>query len=132
MIRRSKFKTVLWSVYLVIMSCYAILGLVSLPQNPKEYIGVIASFIWCIGLFGFIFQRRILYKIFWRIWFSLILVSAAGAFTIFTFTTFTTFTKITLSHKDFLFYGAVFILFFPMYYALHAYAYRSPNIWQAI
>ena len=111
------------------MACNAILGLVSIPQNPEEYIGVIAGFIWCIGLFGFIFQRRILYKIFWRIWFSLILVTAACAFTFFTFTMFT---KITLSHTELLFYGAVFILLFPMYYALYAYAYRSPNIWQAI
>ena len=129
MITRSKYKTVLWSVYLAIMACNAILGLVDLPQKPIEYIGVVASFIWCIGLFGFIFQRRILHRIFWRIWFSLILVAAASAFT---FITFTVFTNITQSHKQLLFYGAGLILLFPMYYALYTYAYRSPSVWQSI
>ena len=129
MIIRSKYKTVLWSVYLAIIACNAILGLVDLPQKPIEYIGVVASFIWCIGLFGFIFQRRILHRIFWRIWFSLVLVAAASAFTVITFTMFT---NITQSHTELLFYGAVFALFFPMYYALYAYAYRSPSVWQTI
>ena len=54
MIIRSKYKTVLWSVYLAIMACNAILGLVDLPQKPIEYIGVLASFIWSIGLLVFL------------------------------------------------------------------------------
>lgn len=124
---RSKYKTVLWSVYLAIMASNAILGLVPLPQNSKEYIGVVASFIWCIGLFGFIFQRRILHKMFWRLWFSLILVFTASSFTFFTFTMFTSTTQ---THTQHLFYGAVIMLIFPMYYALYAYAYRSPSVWQ--
>ena len=129
MINRSKYKTVLWSVYLAIMVCGTILELLPPPQNPKEYIGIVSGFIWCIGLFGFIFQRRILHKLFWRLWFSLILVATAIAFTFFTFMMFT---SVTQTHTQMLISGATLILIFPMYYALYAYAYRSPNIWQSI
>ena len=129
MTTRSKYKTVLWSVYLAIMASNAIWGLVHLPQNPKDFIGVVASFVWCVGLFGFIFQRRILHKLFWRIWFSLILIVSAIALTFITFTMFTNFTQ---SHTQLLFYGAALIMLFPMYYALYAYAYRSPSVWQAV
>ena len=122
---RSKYKTVLWSVYLTIIVCSTVWDLVPLPQNPKEYIGVVASFIWCIGLFGFIFQRRILHKLFWRILFSLILAAAAAAFTVFIFM-FTSFTQMQL-----LSYAVMLVLSFPMYYAIYAYAYRSPNVWQS-
>ena len=123
---RSKYKTVLWSVYLTIIVCSTVWELLPLPQNPKEYIGIVSSFVWCIGLFGFIFQRRILHKLFWRIWFSLISAFTASAFTIFIFTMFTSITQMQL-----LSYGVMLVLSFPMYYALHAYAYRSPNVWQS-
>ena len=121
----SKLKTVLWTVYLTIIICSTAWELFPLPQNSKEYMGIAASFIWCIGLFGYIFQRRIFHRLFWRIWFSLILVATACAFTIFISTMFASVTQI-----QFLPSGVMLALSFPMYFALYAYAYRSPNVWQ--
>jgi NADH:ubiquinone oxidoreductase subunit K len=129
MVNRSIYKTVLWSVYLAIIVCSILWELLPLPQNPKEYIGIVSSLIWCIGLFGFVFQRRILHKLFWRIWFSLIMLTTASAFTLFIFTMSTRISQ-TPSYALLLFYSAIIVLILPMYYALYAYVYRSPNIWQ--
>ena len=129
MVNRTQYKTVLWSIYLAIIACSTIFGLFPLPENPKEYIGIVYSFIWCIGLFGFILQRRILYKLFWRIWLSLIFIATGMGFTLFIFMMFTDGFP---TQGQLIFYGVVLVLTLPMYYAIYVYAYRSPSVWQSV
>lgn len=128
MVNRIKYKTVLWLIYLAIIACITILGFFPLPQNPKEYISIVFGFIWCIGLSGFVFQRRILYKLFWRIWLSLIFIATGMGFTLFIFSIFT---GSSPTYGQLIFYGAMLVVTFPMYYAIYVYAYRSPSVWQS-
>jgi len=126
-----------WKVYfllVVLLSSFVYFGLSFLGEGQfiflednifsNIYVGVmiLIYFISLIGLWGFVYQKKVFYKEFWIYIFFIIIVELIGSFLM---TPIETSTQ-EIEYLGFLFLGGVFFYL----YALYQYAFKMTNLWR--
>jgi hypothetical protein len=121
---RSKLANIFWLIYLALSVCFIIWDFLFVSDKPSmldNMVGLAISILSLAGLVGFIFQRRIGYRLLWRILFCLAALGFGFGLAVILFVG-----ELPNSLK----FLAILAIAIPSYYALFSYAYRSPHIWE--
>ncbi len=121
-----------WKVFFWILLLLETLSLISMFYDSEEELLinilelVIYSFI-LIGIYGFVYNKRILYRKLWAIF-----IPVGIIYDLYTVTTIELTTVDTMMEL-YIVFGIIIIIFLPMsffqYMALYKYSFKSVNIW---
>jgi hypothetical protein len=127
---KCKFKrSVWWKIYFFIFTFLAAIGLASVLTAPNagasEYVGLVISLVFTVGLFGFVFLKPIHKPNFWL---QVLIVDVVFSVIYY----FITDVDLRMGMSDMVFYvshAIGLVISFPGYYGLYAFSKSNNPIW---
>lgn len=114
-----------WKIYFVIMCCLYVLIIISALTKPEiaNLLDLYVSIFSLVALYGFCYNKKILFKDFWKISFFMCVITEGINGYIQMSKNFKFVTLIMV-----LIFGSIFVL--PIYYAFYQYAFKKNDIWK--
>ncbi|MEK9629607.1 MAG: hypothetical protein VW455_11380 [Nitrospinota bacterium] len=120
-----------WRIYFWFSAIYFLLVLVGVLISPSEllqYFNILFYLIGMFGLWGFTYNRSIIFNSFWKIYLFPLILWDTWIWIIDYPEFYESMIHLT-SFDRAVIYLFLILLQFPLYFALFMYAFRSPNLW---